>query len=156
MLRLDDILGVLERERVLGLPGVDLFIPIRIAGEILRRAFVAGLIEELVEARQGVFEIAQDRETDGFVFVDLGIVDVDVNDFAVFAEFLDLACDAVVEPHADGEQEVGFVDGIVCIDSAVHAEPLERESVSLGKSTDAHERGGHRNLGALGELKQLG
>ena len=103
ILRLDDILGVLERERVLGLPSVDLFIPIRKAGEILRRALVAGLVEKLIETGEGVFEIAQDRQADGFVFVDLGVVDVDVDDFPVFAEFLHLAGDAIIEAHADSE-----------------------------------------------------
>ena len=51
------------------------------------------------------------------------------------AELLHLAGHAVVEPHAQGEQQVGFVDGVVGIDAAVHAEHVERQRmVVAGKA----------------------
>ena len=42
----------------------------------------------------------------GLVLVDLGRIDIDMNDRAVFAELLDFAGDAVVEPHAEGEEQI--------------------------------------------------
>ena len=155
MLWLDGILGVLEAERVLLFPAIDLGIPIRIARVVFGYALLAGLIQDFVEAAEGVFEIAEDRQANGLVFVDLGIVDVDVNDGSVLTEFLHLAGHAVIETHADGEQKVGFVHGIVGVNRAVHAEPFQRERVRLGETSDAHERGGHGHLGALGKFEEF-
>ncbi len=45
----------------------------------------------------------------GLVLVDLRGVDVDVDDLAVLGELLELAGHAVVEPHAQGDQQVGLV-----------------------------------------------
>ena len=59
------------------------------------------------------------------------------------AKFLDLAGHPVIEAHADREQQVGFVDGVVRIHRAVHAEPFEGKRVRLGKAADAHQRGRH-------------
>lgn len=110
-------------------PGVDLVEP----GLEGFAGSVFGL-DDLVEAGEGVADVAEDGEVDGFVFVEFGGVDVDVDDGAVFAEFGDFAGDAVVEADADGEEEVGFVDGVVGVDGAVHAEPFEGEGVVLGKA----------------------
>ena len=48
-----------------------------------------------------------------------------MNDRPVLAELLHLTGHAVIKAHADGKEEVGLVDGIVGIDRAVHAKPLE-------------------------------
>ena len=47
----------------------------------------------------------------GLVLVDLRGVDIDVDDPPVLGELGQLARHPVVEPHAQGQQEVGLVDG---------------------------------------------
>ncbi len=50
------------------------------------------------------------------------------------AELGDLAGHAVVEPHAEGEQQIGLVDRVVGVDAAVHAEHVERQRIVAGKA----------------------
>src|SRR5262249_5618111 len=86
--------------------------------------------------------------------VDLRRVDVNVDDLAVFGEFADLAGDAVVEAHAQGQQQVGLVDGVVGVYGAVHAEHLQAQEVLTGEAAEAVNGQGHRDAGALGERTQ--
>ena len=53
---------------------------------------------------QAIFQIAENGQFDKLVFVQFRIVDVDVNDGAVFAELLHLPGDAIVKPHSNGEE----------------------------------------------------
>ena len=155
VLGLDDFLGVVERERVLLLPVPDLGVPVRVGPEIGFDPGFAGLLQELIEAAQRVFDVAEDRQSDDLVLVDLGVVDVDVDDRAVFGELADLAGDTVVEPHADGQEQIGFVNGVVGVNGAVHAQPLEGKRMRFRETPNAHERGGHGNPRALHKLQQF-
>ena len=60
------------------------------------------------------------------VFVDFGGVDLDVDLSWRWGRSGEVAGDAVVEAHAEGEQEVGFLDGVVDPGLAVHAHHAER------------------------------
>ena len=62
-----------------------------------------------VQAGQRVLDVADDRQVRLAVLVELGRVDVDVDDRAVLAELLELAGHAVVEAHPEGEQQVRAV-----------------------------------------------
>ena len=53
------------------------------------------------------------------------------------------------------KQQVGFVDRIVGVDGAVHAEHLQAEEMFAGKGAQAQERQGDRNAGTLGKRPQL-
>jgi hypothetical protein len=68
--------------------------------------------EHSVQSTQRVFHIAEDRQFHDLVLVDLRVVDVDVDDRAMFRKLADLAGHAIVEAHADGEQQVGLVDAL--------------------------------------------
>ena len=92
-----------------------------------RRALVAGARQHRVEPRKRDLDVGDDWQPHHLVLVDLGRVDVDVDNRAVLGEFLDLASHAVVKAHAEREQHVGFVHRVVRVDRAVHAQPLERE-----------------------------
>ena len=156
----DDELGgdegrvlVLVGHRGILFPLGDLGVP---SGVALAAFLVAGLVEEEVKFGEGEFDVGLDGEADELIFINFGVVDVDVDDGAVLAEFFDFAGDAVVEADAEGEEEVGFVGGVIGGDGAVHAEPLEGEGVGFGEGADAHEGGGDGDLGALGEFEQFG
>ena len=88
-------------------------------------------------------DVAVNRYMCEFIFIDLGGVDIDVHDLAVLGELGELAGDPVVEPHAQGQQQVGLVDGVVRIDRAVHAQHVEREVVVAGQGAQAVH--GHRH-----------
>ena len=103
-----------------------------------------------IEAREGVFDVADDGEVGLAVLVELGGVNVHMNDGALLAKLFELAGHAVVEAHAEGEEEVGavlqlhlrvgerFAEFVFAVDRpvgesrAVHAEPAEGQGMGLG------------------------
>src|SRR5262249_59745741 len=73
------------------------------------------------QAREHVADVADDPDVDRDVLVDLGRVDVDVNLLRVRRVGGDGAGHAVVEPHAERDEQIGFLDGGVDPRLAVHA-----------------------------------
>ena len=71
-------------------------------------------------------------------------------------EGVDAAGHPVVEAGAHRHQHVGVVHGHVRVVRAVHAEHLEAERMGGRKGPQAHQGGGDRDLGQLGQLPQLG
>src|ERR1035441_1920615 len=65
------------------------------------------------------------------------------------------AGDAVVEAHAEGEQEVGLLDGVVAPGLAVHAHHAEREGMVGGRGSEAEQGAGDGDLAAFGEGDDL-
>src|SRR5437588_107420 len=61
------------------------------------------------QPRQDVLRVADDRDVRRNVLGDLGGIDVDVDELGAGRELCELAGDAVVEPGADGDDEVGLV-----------------------------------------------
>lgn len=142
-------------EGVILFPLIDLVIPIGVAVEVGRGALEAAAFEEEVKAAEGVADVGEDREADGFILIELGVVDVDVDDGSVLAKFFDFAGDAVIEADADSEEEVGFVNGVVGIDGSVHTEPLEGEGVVFGEASDSHEGSCDGDVGSLDEFEEF-
>ena len=65
---------------------------------------------------------------------------------------LEVAGDAVVEAHAERDQQVGFLDRRVDPGLAVHAHHAEVERMRWREAADAEQRHRDRDAGALGEL----
>ena len=65
-----------------------------------------------------------------------------------------VAGDAIVEPHAKRDQQVGLLNRGVDPGLAVHAHHPEVERMRSGEAADAEQRHRHRNPGALGEAAQ--
>ena len=84
--------------------------------------------------------------------VDLGRVDVDVDELRIGRERADLAGDAVGETRAAGDDEVRAVERHVGVLRAVHADEAHVERVRGGNGAEAHERGGYRDPQALRKL----
>ena len=127
VLRLDRVLRVLivKWERLF--PLGDLRAP-RHVERIVARLFplVTGLCQQRVRAGERVLHVTEHRQLHHLVLVDFGIVYFEMHDRAVLAERLDLARHAVVETHAECEQQVGLVHRVVRVHGAVHAEPFQR------------------------------
>ena len=109
----------------------------------------------LFSSVRAYFTSLHDGNVRRLVLVQFRRIDIDVHDLAVLAEFVHLARHAIVEPHAEGDQQIGLIDGVIRIHRAVHAEHVERERVVAGKRAEAHH--GHRDgdAGLLGERAQL-
>ena len=100
-------------------------------------------------------EVADEGDVDADVLVDLGGVDFDVDLLGVGRVAGEVAGDAVVEAHAEGEQEVGLLDGVVDPGLAVHAHHAERERVGGGEGAEAEQGAGDGDVAALGEGDDL-
>ena len=74
-------------------------------------------------------QILGDRDVDAHVLVQLGAVDVDVDLLRGARVGLEVAGDAVVEAHAERDQQVGFLNRVVDPGLAVHAHHAEVERV---------------------------
>ena len=97
-------------------------------------------------------QIADEGDIDLDVLVDLGGIDLDVDLLRVGRVGLQIAGDAVVEAHAEGEQQVGFLDGVVDPRFAVHAHHAEVERMRGREAAEAEQRAGDGNLRLFGEL----
>ena len=145
VLRHDGVVALVVGHRVGRAQRVDLCVPL---------AVVAGL-DPRVDRLEERLHVGVDRDVGGLVLVDLRGVDVDVDDLAVLGELRELARHAVVEPHAEGQQQVGLADRDVRVDGAVHAEHAERQVMVAGDRAQALQGHGDGDLGLLDELAKL-
>ena len=65
------------------------------------------------------------------------------------------AGDAIVEAHAAGDQQVGFLNGVVHPRLAVHAHHAQVQRMRGGKAAQPQQRERHGNLRALGQRAHL-
>ena len=104
---------------------------------------------------QGGAHVGQDRQLHRLVFVELRIVDVDVDDRRLLGEFRHLAGHTVVKTNSERQQEIGFVHRVVGVDGAVHAQPFHGLGIVFRETADAHQGGSDGDAGGAGELLQL-
>ena len=164
VLRLQDFLRQTVAQRRFRFPPGDLPVP---GGELF---LDRPLPDHLIQAMQRVADVADNRQIGRLVFVDFRRVNINVNNGAGLAELFHLARDAVVEPHAERQQQIRarrdldrFVtflfelaaDGPVRVSRAVHAEPAERQRMRFRKRPHAHDGGRHRNLRGFGKLPEF-
>ena len=70
----------------------------------------------------------------------------------MLGESADLAGNAIVETHAEGQEQIGLVHRIVGVYAAVHAQHIQRQGIVAGKGTQAHQGHGHRDAGPSDQL----
>ena len=127
----------------------------------------------LVQAAECKTNIAFDRQLHATILVVLGLIDVDMNDRSVLAEFVHLAGDAVVKPNAKGEEQIGAIGDFFCrgiwvramfefaahrpvgVGGSMHSQPAQGQRIGFWKSPATHDGRGHRNLGGFGESPQF-
>src|SRR5690242_18322769 len=73
----------------------------------------------------------------------------------MLGELADLARDAVIESHAKRKQQIRFVDGVVGVHGAVHAQHLQAEIMLARERAEAMHRERDRDAGLLGEGLEL-
>ena len=100
--------------------------------------------------------VAHDRHVGRPVLADLGRVDVGVDDLRLGGEGREVAGDAVVEPRAEGDQQVGLLHRRDGGDGAVHARHAQVLAVAIGERAAGHEGGDDGRAGLVGEVEELG
>src|ERR1700730_1768086 len=86
------------------------------------------------------------------VLIYLRAVDLDVN----LARFLrvgaQIAGDAIVKAHTDGDEQISFLDRVIDPRFSVHAHHAEIERVAGREAANAEERHGYRKIASVHEL----
>src|SRR5436309_415631 len=96
--------------------------------------------------------IADEGHVNSYVFVDFGTVDLNVNIPRAFGVRAQVSGDAVIEAHADGNEEVGFLNRVVHTGFTVHAHHAEVQRIIGREAADAKERHGHGIIAGANEL----
>ena len=104
------------------------------------------------DRREGGLGLPRDPDVGAAVLGDLGRVDVDVDDLRARGPFVHhRRQDPLVEPDADGEDEIRLLEGPGRGGDAVHARHPDPPGVGRGETAEAHQR---RRDGQLGEMAQ--
>ena len=106
---------------------------------------------------QDFAQIADQRHIHVHVLVDFRAVDLDVNFLGLLRIGVELAGHAVVEAHAERDQQIGFLNGLIDPGFAVHAHHSQiqadaRPGKRRGRAASA-PRGCRRSFGELGALR---
>jgi len=107
------------------------------------------------QPRKDGLGVAHDGDVHPNVLRDARRIDIDVNHPGLGSEAPDVAGDAVVEPHADGDQKVALLNRVVGVRGSVHAEHVQRLGQGLLVAAQSHQRHGDGQVGPAGQLSQL-
>ena len=100
-------------------------------------------------------EVSFDADVYRDVLVDFRLVDVDVDLLGALGVGLEIARDAIIESHAERQEQVGFLNRLVDGETAVHAHHAHAERVVLRDRAFAEQRQGDGDVGFFGELLEL-
>ncbi len=115
------------------------------------QAVIAGF-----DVRRELFEnlasIADKGGVNFHVLVNLGAVDLDMDLAGAFRVRAEVAGDAIIEAHAHGDEEVGFLNGIIDPGFAVHAHHAEVQRIAGWEAADAEEGHGDGIIAGANKL----
>ncbi len=108
------------------------------------------------QAREKLFEhlarIADESSVHFHVLVDLGAVDLDVNLAGFLGVGAQIAGDTVVKAHADGDEQVSFLNGVIDPGLAVHPHHAEVKGIAGWEAADAEQGHSHGQIAGVYEL----
>ena len=129
---------------------------LRAAARCFRRGHFVALRQQLVELAEDALDVAHDGHVGRAVLADLGRVDIHVDHLGVRREGGQAAGDAVVEAHAQGDQQVAVGHRHVGGVAAVHAGHADEVGMLGGQAAQAHQRADGGRIGQFHELAQFG
>ena len=100
-------------------------------------------------------KITEQRYINSNVLVDLRRINLKVNLLCFGSIGLERAGHAIVETHAEGQQQIGFLNRVVHPCFSVHSHHSQVEGMRGRQASDSQQRHGHGNSGALREFAQL-
>src|SRR5262249_45639064 len=86
------------------------------------------------------------------VLVDLRAVDFDVYFASAFRVSAQIAGDAIIEAHADGDEEIRFLNGVIDPGFAVHAHHAEVQWIVSREAADTEQRHGDGEVAGANKL----
>ncbi len=156
---LDDVLRgqaavfwLVVAQRVLGAPRVEQCPPVGVVAHAAARVLGLDGGDQLGD---DFLAVADDRHVRAAVLGDLGRVDVRVHDPRPGRERVQLPGYPVIEPRAQGDEQVGLLQRADRRDGPVHAGHAQVLRVAVRERAARHQRGDHGGAGELGELEQL-
>ena len=102
-----------------------------------------------------MLRVTHDWQIRDDVLADLGRINVNVRDRCLWRIGAHVPRDAVVEAHADANEQISRLDRAIHMLPAVHAHVAIREWVGLINDADAEQRPGDWNLCRARQLEQL-
>src|SRR5579864_2463608 len=102
--------------------------------------------QQLLEDFAGV---ADERGIDLDVLVDFRAIDLDVNFAGFFGVIAQVAGDTIVKAHADRDEQIRFLNGVIDPGFSVHAHHAEVERVAGGEAADAEQGHGHGEIAGV-------
>ena len=112
-------------------------------------------VDQRIQPPQHVLDIAHYGDIYRDALADLRGIHVHMHHLGIRRECRGVSCDAVVESHAQGDEQVGLIDRQARIGHSVHAWPAGIQEVILGKTADAQEGRDDRNLCLFCQFPQL-
>ena len=124
---------------------VVVFLP---AADLLHPELVLGLFNIGQDGLQDIACIAGQAQVYRNIFAQLARVDVDLDDFGTLGEGVGVQSHTVTEPGADGNDEVGLINGLVGGVAAVHTQQPQIVRLAVAQHTGGHKGvgGGHTGL----------
>ena len=104
------------------------------------------------ELFEGFSRIAYKSRVDCHILVDLRAVDFDVNLARALRVSAEVAGNAIVEAHADGDEKVGLLNSVIDPGFSVHAHHPEIHGIGSREAADAEKSHGHGNVASANEL----
>ena len=86
------------------------------------------------------------------VFPDFGRIDVDLDDFGLRGECLGIAEDPVAESRAQGQNQIGMLQGVIPDRRSVHSDSTQNQLPVLWVQTMPHQRIHRRDLVGVEEF----
>src|SRR6266849_1806602 len=100
-------------------------------------------------------KIADQCDIHFHVLVDFGGIDFNMNLLGVGCVGLEIAGHAIVEAHAEGQQQVGFLNRLIHPSLAVHAHHAEIQRMRRRECAQSEQRERHQNSGAFRKIANL-
>ena len=104
---------------------------------------------------QNALQIAHDRDIGVAILADLGGIDVDVNHAGMRRKGGEPAGHAIVEAHAERDEQIGVVHRHVRGVAAVHARHADEVRMRARQSAQTHQRADRGSVGDFDEFAQF-
>src|SRR5450432_1429248 len=113
---------------------------------------MVAILDEREKTAQGFTGIADDGGINLHVLVDFGAVDFNVNLEGIAGVSAQITGNAVIEAHAHGNEQIGFLNRVVDPGFAVHAHHSEIERILGGETADAQKCHRYGNSAGVHEI----
>ena len=97
--------------------------------------------------------IGIDGDVSALDLVQLGAIDINVDDLCIGAELCGTADRTVIEARTHADQEIGLFECEVGVARSVHAEHAERQGMVHRHRAQRHQRHGRRQAALLGQMQ---